>query len=151
VLEKRVASLALARNHLRKNHGIRLVIAPRVHMMTVHNVQTGLKKIEIATTQVARTANRHSVKSHHLAKSHRLAGVRILVKNNEMAVMKAVTKAGAVIEATENPMTVAVSLPLRKLANQNQSQIAVQVASLTHAQLVAKSICVGRNNSKSKR
>lgn len=148
--ENRLASLALARNHLRKNHGTRLMIAPRVHMMTAHNVVTGHKKIETETKQVARTVNRHSVKSHHSAKSHHLARVQFLAINDIVAVMKAVTKAGAIIGATENLMTVAANQPLLKLASQNQSQIAAQAASQTRGQLVAKSFCAGRNNIKKK-
>lgn len=65
---------------------------------------------------------------------------------------KVVTKAETPIGMIQDPIIVEANPPLPKLANQNQSQIAVQEASQAHAQphhgrQVVKNACAGKNNS----
>jgi hypothetical protein len=162
-LAKMVVSQVLAKNRLAKNRGKSpgksLGIGQHAQMMIDLSAMTSPKKIEIATARAEMLINQLLEKNHHSEKN------RLLEKNlpsprtqtqtaNDVMLLaeKVVTKAETPIGMIQNLIIVEANPPLPKLANQNQSQIAVQEASQAHAQphhgrQVVKNACAGKNNS----
>jgi len=157
-----VESQVLAKNRLAKNYGKSpgksLGIGQHAQMMIDHSAMTCPKKIEIATARAEMLINQLLEKNHHSEKNRLLEKnlpsprTQTQTANDVMLAEIVVTKAETPIGMIQDPIIVEANPPLPKLANQNQSQIAVQEASQAHAQphhgrQVVKNACAGKNNS----